>query len=235
MQSIPSPDCCTACKLCFQNYARCSGRSRRSEFWYFHLMFFLVFFGFYFVFIFVAISNSYDYEYDSYDDRRYRSNDSLLSLLSIVYFVIIIGLGIPSISVTVRRLHDTGRSGFFYLLSFIPVVGPFILLYLCCLDSEERPNEYGPSPKYIIPLNQPINTTPINPYPQQNYAQVPVSPYPPQNYDQVPVNPYPQPPMVQPVDAYPQPNPMPPQPYMAPPQGPYPQQNVYPDQGPYPQ
>ena len=91
---------------------------------------------------------------------------------------------------------------------FIPF-GGFIVLYLCCLDSEERPNEYGQSPKYILPLNQPIN--PVSPYPQQ-----------------APVSPYPQP-MAQPVSPYPQPNPVPPQPYMAPPPGPYPQQ--YPTQG----
>ena len=52
------------------------------------------------------------------------------------------------ISLVVSRLHDTGRSGFFIFVGLIPFVGGIILLYFCCLDSEERPNEFGPSPKY---------------------------------------------------------------------------------------
>ena len=147
-----------------------------------------------------------------YDNNDYKSYDiGLPEFILIVYVVFFLILFIPGISVTVRRLHDTGRSWLYIFVSFIPFAGPFILLYFCCLDSEERPNEYGPSPKFI--LNQPINPAPISLYPQQNY-------------DQATVSPYPQAPMVQP---YPQPNPMPPQPYMAPPQGPYPGQgNPYP-------
>ena len=209
MQTLPSIDCCTACKLCFQNYAKCSGRSRRSEFWYFFLMLFL--FNIAYQIIYRTIYYNSYYYYDSYDNREY--NIGLLEFVVIVYALLAILFFIPYVSVTVRRLHDTGRSGLYIFVSFIPFAGPFILLYFCCLDSEERPNEYGPSPKFIVPLNQPINPAPISPYPQQNY-------------DQVPVSPYPQAPMVQP---YPQPNPMPPQPYMAPPQGPYPGQgNPYP-------
>ena len=208
MQTLPSIDCCTACKLCFQNYAKCSGRSRRSEFWYFYLMSFLVTMAFEIIYYSIYFNTYYD---DSYYGRRIYGNE-LTSFLSIVILVITLVLSIPGISVTVRRLHDTGRSGLYIFVSFIPFAGPFILLYFCCLDSEERPNEYGPSPKFI--LNQPINPAPISLYPQQNY-------------DQGTVSPYPQAPMVQP---YPQPNPMPPQPYMAPPQGPYPGQG-----NPYPQ
>ena len=208
MQTLPSIDCCTACKLCFQNYAKCSGRSRRSEFWYFYLMSFLVMVAFEIIYNSIYYNT---YSYDSYYGGRRYGND-LTSFLLIVIFVIYLVLLIPEISVTVRRLHDTGRSGLYIFVSFIPFAGPFILLYFCCLDSEERPNEYGPSPKFI--LNQPINPAPISLYPQQNY-------------DQATVSPYPQAPMVQP---YPQPNPMPPQPYMAPPQGPYPGQG-----NPYPQ
>ena len=210
MQTLPSLDCCTACKLCFQNYAKCSGRSRRSEFWYFYLMSFLVMVAFEIIYNSIYYNT---YSYDSYYGGRRYGND-LTSFLLIVIFVIYLVLLIPEISVTVRRLHDTGRSGLYFLIYFIPIIGFFILLYFCSIDSEERPNEYGPSPKFIVPLNQPINPAPISLYPQQNY-------------DQATVSPYPQAPMVQP---YPQPNPMPPQPYMAPPQGPYPGQG-----NPYPQ
>lgn len=53
----------------------------------------------------------------------------------------------PSLSAGVRRLHDTGRSGWWICLSFIPVVGIIVLLVLLCLASEEKENEYGP---YVI-------------------------------------------------------------------------------------
>lgn len=55
---------------------------------------------------------------------------------------------VPSISVTVRRLHDTDRSGAWYLISFIPLVGPIWLLVLMCLDGKPFDNRFGPSPKY---------------------------------------------------------------------------------------
>jgi uncharacterized membrane protein YhaH (DUF805 family) len=51
--------------------------------------------------------------------------------------------------VGVRRLHDTNRSGWFYLLAFIPIVGDIILLVFECEDSGEGSNRYGPSPKYV--------------------------------------------------------------------------------------
>ena len=207
MQTIPSLDFCSAIKLCFQNYAKCSGRSRSSEFWYFYLFIFILVFVFYALILVMA--NTAFYEYNEYNNTYYYSSG--YSFLIIVFYIFLLFCDIPMISVAVRRLHDTGRSGFYYFLSFIPF-GVFILLYFCSLDSEERPNEYGPSPKYILPLNQPIN---------------PISPYPQPGYDAVPVSPYPQPiPVAQPVTAYPQPNPM------APPQSPYPQQ--YPG-NPYPQ
>ena len=209
MQTTPSIDCCSAVKLGFQNYAKCSGRARRSEFWFFYLFVILMIFVTY-IFVSIIVANT------SYSRSNSRYDSPVLEFAFIIFFIILIVVYIPMISVTVRRLHDTGRSGFFILLYFIPF-GGFILLYLCCIDSEERPNEYGPSPKYILPLNQTIN---------------PISPYLQQNYDAVPVSPYPQP-VAQPVPAYPQPNPVSPQPYMAPPQGPYPQQ--YPPGNPYPQ
>ena len=208
MQTLPSVDFCTAVKSGFQNFAICSGRARRSEFWYFYLFLYLVLFAFIVLFS-TLTSNSVTYEYDSYTGTYRYNYSSGYYLFTIVFYVVFIFFEIPLISLAVRRLHDTGRSGFYFFVVFIPLVGGIILLYFFCLDSEEMPNEYGPSPKYILPLNQPIN--PVSPYPQQ-----------------APVSPYPQP-MAQPVSPYPQPNPVPPQPYMAPPPGPYPQQ--YPTQG----
>ena len=60
---------------------------------------------------------------------------------------------LPSIGVSVRRLHDIGRSGYYYFLNLIPVIGTLILLYFYLQDSFPDSNEYGPSTKYIQPAN----------------------------------------------------------------------------------
>jgi len=53
---------------------------------------------------------------------------------------------IPSLAVTVRRLHDINRSGWWLLIGLIPL-GGLVLLIFVCLDSNPGPNEYGPNPK----------------------------------------------------------------------------------------
>ena len=62
-----------------------------------------------------------------------------------MYFVFIIS---PKIAVEVRRLYDTGRSGFYLLLIFYPGMSDLILIYFLAQDSEPKTNIYGPSPKY---------------------------------------------------------------------------------------
>ena len=224
MQIAPQVGCCEAIKLAFKNYVKCSGRSRRSEFWYFHLFVYCIIFGLYFIMIILETSQS------SYEERSVNSSAVVVYCMLLLFIIIVF---IPHISVSVRRLHDTGKSGFFYLVNFIPFVGGLILLYLCSVDSEQNTNEYGPSPKYILPQNEALNQNnngygiPVNPYPQSNQMQPQVSPYP-----------QPMPPQVSP---YPQPNQMPPQvspyPQPMPPQvSPYPQPNqMAPQVNPYPQ
>jgi uncharacterized membrane protein YhaH (DUF805 family) len=55
---------------------------------------------------------------------------------------------LPSLTVTVRRLHDTGKSGWMILLCLIPIIGGIILLVFLVLDSDPEPNQYGPNPKF---------------------------------------------------------------------------------------
>ena len=54
---------------------------------------------------------------------------------------------IPSIAVTVRRLHDTGRTGWWILISLIPFIGGLVLLIFMVLDSQQGTNRYGPNAK----------------------------------------------------------------------------------------
>ena len=54
---------------------------------------------------------------------------------------------VPSIAICVRRLHDIGKSGWLFLLNFIPLVGQILMLIWACKDSTED-NQWGPNPKY---------------------------------------------------------------------------------------
>ena len=65
----------------------------------------------------------------------------LAGIISLIFFL-------PSLSVAIRRLHDVGKSGWFYLWILLPLAGPFILLIQFCKDSVPGPNQYGPSTKY---------------------------------------------------------------------------------------
>ena len=61
------------------------------------------------------------------------------SLISLVFFL-------PTLAVTVRRLHDIGRSGFWVLLVFIPLIGGLVLLAFLLIDGQSQPNKWGPPP-----------------------------------------------------------------------------------------
>ena len=70
-----------------------------------------------------------------------------LGLLSGVYTFAVL---IPSLAVGARRLHDTDRSGWWLLISFIPVVGPIVLLVFLVLRGQIGPNRFGPDPKEAV-------------------------------------------------------------------------------------
>ena len=173
MQILPQVGFCEAIKLGFKNYAKCNGRSRRSEFWFFQLFIYLIGLPLYVIMNAMTPTNNYSSS----------SNYENYYLVVGLFLVFILVIAIPQISVSVRRLHDTGKSGLFYFVSFIPFVGGFILLYLCSVDSGQNNNEYGPSPKYILPQNDPLNPNnnaygvPVNPNPQPNQMQPQVNPY----------------------------------------------------------
>jgi uncharacterized membrane protein YhaH (DUF805 family) len=69
----------------------------------------------------------------------------------ILYYLYGLAIFLPSHAVGVRRLHDTGRSGWFILLELIPLVGSIVLLVFLCSDSQPGHNQYGPNPKEIQP------------------------------------------------------------------------------------
>jgi uncharacterized membrane protein YhaH (DUF805 family) len=67
----------------------------------------------------------------------------------VIYVVVIAALVLPYVAATVRRLHDTGRSGWWYLLNVVPLIGPVVLLVWTVSDSHPD-NEYGPNPKGAV-------------------------------------------------------------------------------------
>ena len=121
-------------------YLRCwklafflNGRARRKEYWVFTLVNIII----YMLFYILSFSMLYD------------SSDVAFLATSIIYFLYAVAIILPSIAVAVRRLHDTGRSGWWYLLIFIPLIGSIWLTVLLCLDSEPGENQWGENPKGI--------------------------------------------------------------------------------------
>lgn len=111
-----------------KKYAQFAGRARRKEYWYFAL---------FNVMISVALT-VLDIVLGTY------SKASGIGLLDGIYGLAIL---IPCIAVTVRRLHDTGRSGWWLLIGFVPLIGGLVLLVFMVLDSKPGTNEYGENPK----------------------------------------------------------------------------------------
>jgi uncharacterized membrane protein YhaH (DUF805 family) len=108
----------------FNNYFDFSGRARRSAYWYFVLFLFIV--GLVTALLDIVLFAAKDIG----------PLNGVFSLATIV----------PSISVSVRRLHDIGRSGWWVLLALIPIIGWIIMIYWACQPSALQQNEYGPQP-----------------------------------------------------------------------------------------
>ena len=109
-----------------KQYADFSGRATRREFWMFNLSFFLLLLLTTFIMGFVSTMGS------------------VLSTVTLIVFVIgFLGTIIPALAITVRRLHDIDRSGWWILLNFIPYVGGIIMLVFYCLPSQAGVNRYG--------------------------------------------------------------------------------------------
>jgi len=64
-----------------------------------------------------------------------------------LYILYVLAVVIPSLAVAVRRLHDTGKSGWFYLVALIPLIGGIWLIVLFATEGDVGPNAYGPDPK----------------------------------------------------------------------------------------
>lgn len=105
-----------------QKYATFTGRARRSEFWWYALFQFGVM---------IAAS--------IVDGVLFGGHQFVSGLAGLALIV-------PNVAVSVRRLHDTSRSGWWYLLGFIPLIGGLVLLYFMIQPGTPETNAYGPNP-----------------------------------------------------------------------------------------
>ncbi|MNQ66198.1 Inner membrane protein YhaI [compost metagenome] len=130
-------------KVVFENYANFNGRARRSEYWYYTLA------------------------------------NTILAILAMIldnvagltfgnigygplYSVIALGTIIPGLAVLVRRLHDVGKSGWFFFIILIPIIGSIWLLVLLCTEGESGTNQYGSDPKNEFDEINEIGETEVN-------------------------------------------------------------------------
>jgi len=106
-----------------KKYATFSGRAQRAEYWYFLLFNFIAS-------IVIGIISAV-----IGDDK---------GIIGVLYSLAIF---IPALAVSVRRLHDIGKSGWMILITLIPFIGSIWLFVLMVIDSNPGENKYGPNPK----------------------------------------------------------------------------------------
>lgn len=119
-QLMSFTDAVRTCLL--DKYTTLSGRARRSEYWWYSVLYVSA------AIVIIGIALAVEIP--------------LLSVLLLPFIV-------PMLTVSVRRLHDTGRSGWWMLIALVPIIGPIVYLALMAVDGTAGANQYGPSPKNV--------------------------------------------------------------------------------------
>lgn len=126
-------------KTVLNKYAVFKGRARRSEYWWWCLFSILV------VAVSIGLDNLFGWDFEIMGESI--GYGPLYALTGLALFI-------PGLAVCIRRLHDIGYSGWYYLFAFIPLIGTLLLLWWFTRDSQRIDNEYGPSQKYYTPDNK---------------------------------------------------------------------------------
>jgi uncharacterized membrane protein YhaH (DUF805 family) len=127
-----------------KRYADFDGRSRRSEFWLFWLFRFLVYAALMLTGTVTTTAATVMSGSSTASESPAASAVSTLTILVII--LAILAMIVPSLAVAVRRIHDIGQSGWWYLIAFIPL-GGLVLLVFYLIEGNEGPNRFGPDPK----------------------------------------------------------------------------------------
>jgi uncharacterized membrane protein YhaH (DUF805 family) len=121
------------CLTVFRKYAVFSGRAQRAEYWYFYLFN-----------IIISIILGILGKIIGVFNLTIGTAGNEVNILSAIYSLAVL---IPGLAVSVRRLHDVGKSGWMILINLIPLIGTIWYLILMIRDSVPGENEYGPNPK----------------------------------------------------------------------------------------
>lgn len=128
----------------FQKYATFNGRATRSEFQYFGLFSSIVAVIYYVLMIIVFVVCLFIIDSAATEETAIIAFIAMLVGFFLLFCIFIVPFILPSIAACVRRLHDTGRSGWNLLLALIPFVGIFIVIAYLIQPSEPKDNQYGP-------------------------------------------------------------------------------------------
>ena len=126
-----------------KKYADFNGRTSKKEFWNFVLIYTVI----YLILEFLSGVSALD-----------GNGFFLLNIISGLFFLFTL---LPGLSISVRRLHDTNRSGWWMWLCLLPLIGPIVLMVFFALSGTEGENRYGPDsrlPVNVIPPVSPLNT-----------------------------------------------------------------------------
>ena len=115
-----------------KNYANFKGRACRAEFWWTMLFYILVE-----VALTAAVGFISSFYWDIWIDP---------TKLQIIMIALLLPFIVPNISLLVRRLHDTGKTGWWLLLAFVPFIGEIAILIFCLQEGNYGDNKYGPEP-----------------------------------------------------------------------------------------
>ena len=128
-------------RVMLENYANFSGRARRREYWMFSLFFFIICMGLLFLttLLFLAMG----------DTVNYTSNEWVNEVLVGLWILFFVAHIIPGFALTIRRLHDIGKSGWWYLVAFIPYIGSLIIFIFSVMPGQVGENTWGPDPKVL--------------------------------------------------------------------------------------
>lgn len=110
-----------------KKYATFSGRARRKEYWMFQLFNMII------ITVLYTLATT--------------TGKTIGSLFMVIYSLYALGVFLPSLGVLIRRLHDVGKSGVWFFIALVPLIGGIWLLILTCTEGNSGPNSYGSDPK----------------------------------------------------------------------------------------